>query len=217
MSAARKRGGTGRATRGQQPAETAGRRGDRLQPGGFDGPASRGSGSQSGPAAPGRGSAPSAPPTGGPGSPGLQPPASEAPAPSTSSRRSSQSGGAPPPQAQLAAPRGDPARERADRYTDGLKNVDLPASFFNIDQLVSQLSSISNSAPFQSVTHPPKSSSCQSARHCPSHLPRDLYFGFFISLLLPSFSVTSSCIHSDRRSLIYCTFPPRMTPLKHVP
>jgi hypothetical protein len=37
---------------------------------------------------------------------------------------------------------GDPARENQPRYTTSLANVDLPASFYNIDQLVSTNSSL---------------------------------------------------------------------------
>ena len=153
MSAARKRGAGGRAARGQQPAETASRRGDRLQPGGFDGPASRGSASQSGPAT-GRGAGSTAPSAAsGAGSPGVPAGGSEAPPPTASSRRSSQSGGPPPSQAQLAAPQGDPARDRPARYTDSMRNLDLPASFYNIDQLVSHSPSILCPAPFHCFSH----------------------------------------------------------------
>ncbi|KAJ9611980.1 Protein argonaute [Cladophialophora chaetospira] len=133
MSAARKRG-AGRAARGQQPAETASRRGDRLQPGGFDGPASRGSASQSGPGVAGRGAGSTVPSTvSGAGSPGVPAGGFESQAPTASSRRSSQSGGPAP----AAAPLGDPARDRPTRFTDGMRNVDLPPSFYNIDQLYS--------------------------------------------------------------------------------
>ncbi|KAJ9500329.1 Protein argonaute [Exophiala xenobiotica] len=126
MSGPARKRGAGRATRGQPSSETSSRRGDRLQPGGFaggyDGPASRGSASNVGsghgvsPTVPQGGFAPQAPSAGG-------------------SRRSSQSGGAPPQPGQLAPPQGDPARENRPRYTDQLRNVDLPASFYNIDQL----------------------------------------------------------------------------------
>ncbi len=128
MSGPARKRGAGRATRGQPSSETSSRRGDRLQPGGFaggyDGPASRGSASNVGS---GHGGSPTAPQG------GFAPQA-----PSAGSRRSSQSGGAPPQPSQPAAPRGDPARESQPRYTDQLRNVDLPASFYNIDQLVSQ-------------------------------------------------------------------------------
>jgi hypothetical protein len=134
MSAARKRGAGGRAARGQQPAETASRRGDR-QPGAFDGPASRGS--ASGPANSGRGAGSTAPSAGsGPGSPGAPAGVAESQAPTSTSRRSSQSGG--PVPTQVAAHQGDPARDRPARFTDQMRNLDLPASFYNIDKLVSQ-------------------------------------------------------------------------------
>ncbi|EXJ80239.1 hypothetical protein A1O1_08381 [Capronia coronata CBS 617.96] len=146
MSGAARRRGAGRATRGQASETSSSRRGDRLQvpAGGFDGPASRGSASASGPGSQGRqaSTAPSVgsgrgspnPPQGGFAQQGSQP----------ASRRSSQSGG-PPPQTQPASPtaqhapvtRGDPARDHQPRYTDQLRNLDLPASFYNIDQLVS--------------------------------------------------------------------------------
>ncbi len=142
MSGAARKRGVGRAARGQQPAETASRRGDRLQPGGFDGPASRGSATQSGPAASGRGAGSTAPSAAsGGGSPAAPAGGFEPQAPTASSRRSSQSGG--PAPAQAVPQLGDPARDRPARYTDGMRNVDLPPSFYNIDQLVSHNSSIS--------------------------------------------------------------------------
>ncbi|KAG9777510.1 hypothetical protein KCU88_g4487, partial [Aureobasidium melanogenum] len=131
MSGAARRRGAGRATRGQA-SETSSRRGDRLQApgGGFDGPASRGTGSGIGSQSRG----PSNPSVGPPHGSGSAPQGSQA-----GSRRSSQSGG---PPAQTAGPsvpvtQGDPARDEPSRYTDALRNVDLPASFYNIDQLVS--------------------------------------------------------------------------------
>ena len=143
MSGAARKRGTGRATRGQPPAETSSRRGDRLQvpPGGFDGPASRGSASQSGPGTAGRGAGSNAPSAAsGAGSPSVPAGGFEGQLPTASSRRSSQSGG-PPSQPQAAVPQGDPARDRQARYTDQMMNVDLPASFYNIDQLVSHFPS----------------------------------------------------------------------------
>ncbi|ETI23114.1 hypothetical protein G647_04911 [Cladophialophora carrionii CBS 160.54] len=141
-NSARKRG-AGRATRGQQPAETASRRGDRQQAGGFDGPASRGSGSQSGPGTAGRGAGSTAPSAeSATGSPGAPAGGFEAQAPTSSSHRSSQSGGPEQTQPQAAAPLGDPARDRPPRFTDQMRNVDLPPSFYNIDQLVSHSPSI---------------------------------------------------------------------------
>jgi hypothetical protein len=134
MSGSARNRGTSHNTR-VQPAETASRRGDRLMPpGAFDGPASRGSASQSGPG--GRGSVPNASGHGSPASgSGFEPQA-----PTASSRRLSQYGGS-----QQAAPQAmnlpavDPARDpgNAPRLTDRLRNVDLPPSFYNIDAQVS--------------------------------------------------------------------------------
>lgn len=134
--AARKRGrGRAAATRpGDDASQSSSRRGDRLVPaGGFDGPASRGSASGTGQSGPRRGSNP---PSVGSGTPQ---PAETGAVPQSGSRRSSVSGPPPPqpPPAQSQAPRGDPARDRPSRATDALKNVDLPASFFNVDNLVS--------------------------------------------------------------------------------
>ncbi len=137
MSGAARRRGRGRATAGDEDnSQSSSRRGDRLQPGAFDGPASRGSASGTGTSGARR---PSNPPSVGSGTPegGVAPQAGQA-----GSRRSSVLGAASQPAPQAAAqvtPRGDPARERPDRATDALKNVDLPASFFNIDNLVSLL------------------------------------------------------------------------------
>ncbi|OAP56736.1 hypothetical protein AYL99_08848 [Fonsecaea erecta] len=136
MSGAARKRGAGRATRGQQPSETSSRRGDRLQVpgGGFDGPASRGTASQSGPGSTGRGAASAASSAAsGAGSPSVP---QEAPSQGPSSRRSSQSGGQ-STRAPQAPPRTDPARDKPARYTDQMRNIDLPASFYNIDQLYS--------------------------------------------------------------------------------
>ncbi|KAJ4516711.1 Protein argonaute [Exophiala dermatitidis] len=139
MSGAARRRGAGRATRGQA-SETSSRRGDRLQApgGGFDGPASRGTGSGIGSQSRG----PSNPSVGPPHGSGSAPQGSQA-----GSRRSSQSGG---PPAQTAGPsvpvtQGDPARDEPSRYTDALRNVDLPASFYNIDQLFKKRPAFNNS------------------------------------------------------------------------
>ncbi|EXJ86436.1 hypothetical protein A1O3_03387 [Capronia epimyces CBS 606.96] len=143
MSGAARRRGAGRATRGQA-SETSSRRGDRLQVpgGGFDGPASRGSASASGQGSHGRQDS-NAPPAGsGRGSPITPQGGFAAQASQAASRRSSQSGG-PAQQTQPAglavqqAPvrPGDPARDQQPRYSDQLRNLDLPASFYNIDQL----------------------------------------------------------------------------------
>ena len=142
MSGAARRRGRGRANAGDDnTSQSSSRRGDRLQPGAFDGPASRGSASGTGTSGARR---PSNPPSVGSGRGTPQPPeggfAPQAGQPG--SRRSSVSGAASQPASQAAAQpiqRGDPARDRPDRTTDALKNVDLPASFFNIDNLVSLL------------------------------------------------------------------------------
>jgi hypothetical protein len=134
---ARRRGG-GRATGGGGgggSSETSSRRGDRLQvPGGFDGPASRGTASGTG--SQGR-RASNAPSVGsGRGSPnppqgGFAPQSSQAPSQASAhSQVSTQPQTAPMLQ-------GDPARENQPRYTDSLRNIDLPASFYGIDKLVS--------------------------------------------------------------------------------
>ncbi|KAL6245196.1 Protein argonaute [Rhinocladiella similis] len=124
MSGAARKRAAGRATGGTTSSESSSRRGDRLGQGGFsggfDGPASRGSASNVGS---GHGTSPNAPQGG------------FAPQnPPTASRRSSQSGSGAAPNLP-AAPLGDPARDRPSRYTDQLRNVDLPPSFYNIDQL----------------------------------------------------------------------------------
>ncbi|KIW10210.1 hypothetical protein PV08_11171 [Exophiala spinifera] len=127
MSGAARKRGAGRATRGGPSSETSSRRGDRSGQGGFaggfDGPASRGSASNVGS---GHGTSPNAPQG---GFAPQNPPAA--------SRGSSQSGGGPAP-SQPAAPLGDPARDTPSRYTDQLRNIDFPPSFYNIDQLVSE-------------------------------------------------------------------------------
>lgn len=127
MSGAARKRAAGRATGGTTSSESSSRRGDRLGQGGFsggfDGPASRGSASNVGS---GHGTSPNAPQGG------------FAPQnPPTASRRSSQSGSGAAPNLP-AAPLGDPARDRPSRYTDQLRNVDLPPSFYNIDQLVGE-------------------------------------------------------------------------------
>lgn len=121
MSSAKRRGqargnapdGAGRPSRGPNPAR------GRVTP--FDGPASRGSGS-------GAGSQ------------------SQASGPPGASRRPSDAGSRAPSQpasqpasAQTPLIGRDPAREGpAARATDNIKNVDMPASFYNIDGMVSR-------------------------------------------------------------------------------
>lgn len=132
MSGAARRRGRGRA-RGQADASDSSERMS-VPAGGFDGPASRGSGSGTSGgrvASTGSGRGGSPQPAGG-----FAPQGGEA-----RSRQSSNSGA----QSQ-GPPLHDPALDpsRIPKATDSLKNVDLPASFFNLDRQVSQttLSSI---------------------------------------------------------------------------
>lgn len=141
MSQAARRRGRGRATAGNEDtSETSSRRGGPRQAGtgAFDGPASRGSASGTGAS---QGRRPSNPPsvTSGPPAGGFAPQAAQ-----PGSRRSSVSGGQSQPSQAMPVVRGDPARDPQNqpRFTDNLKNVDLPASFFNIDQLVSHHTSL---------------------------------------------------------------------------
>ncbi len=141
MSGAARQRGRGRAG-GQESVSSPSRRGDRLAPppvGGHDGPASRGS--ASGPGSHGRGPSSAASVSSGQGSPNPGQ-GSAAPQPSQAgSRHSTQSGGQGPtsgPAQPTPAIQGDPARDHPARYTDALRNIDLPPSFYNIDQLVSQ-------------------------------------------------------------------------------
>lgn len=110
-------GNQGRGSRGPNPAR------GRVAP--FDGPASRGSGSGAGSQS-----------------------QSQVSGPPATSRRSSNAGSQAPsqsasqpasqPVAQTAPMARDPAREGpAPRATDGIRNVDMPASFYNIDGQVS--------------------------------------------------------------------------------
>lgn len=159
--AARHRGG-GRAAGGNDTSsETSSRpsrpprRGNRQQgPGGFDGPASRGSASNTGSHghhasnAPSVGSSRGSPiaPQGGPISPPSQ----------RQSSGQSQAFSANQPTSGLLV---DPARDNPPRPSDALRNVDLPASFYAIDKLVSASSvmeqpHISPSAVSQSTALP---------------------------------------------------------------
>lgn len=128
MSGAARQRGRGRA-RGEQASDTSSRRGGPpvtqppRAPGGFDGPASRGSASGAGSAVGSQGRRPSNPPSVGSGA--LSP---------TQSQGSFQPSTVP----QQQQVRGDPARDQQNqpRLTDALRNLDLPASFYNIDQTV---------------------------------------------------------------------------------
>lgn len=128
MSGAARQRGRGRAG-GEDLSDTSSRRGGPpgaqppRAPGGFDGPASRGSASGAGSGGGSQGRRPSNPPSVGSGA--LSPTQSQATfQPSTV-----------PQQQQV---KGDPARDQqnAPKLTDALKNLDLPASFYNIDQSV---------------------------------------------------------------------------------
>lgn len=120
MSSARRRG----RARGNAGDENQQRRGSnpargRVAP--FDGPASRGSGSAAGSQS--RASGP-------PSQAGTHPPSHA---------------GTQVAQETARVPARDPAREGpAPRATDALKNIDMPASFYNIDGLVSSISVVNS-------------------------------------------------------------------------
>lgn len=125
MSNAARQRGRGRAAAGEQSSDTSSLRRalpgaqPPRAPGGFDGPASRGSASGAG----SQGRRPSNPGSvgGGPRSPSL-----------------SQASFQPPATVQQPRVTGDPAKDQNDKpkLTDALKNLDLPASFYNIDRSV---------------------------------------------------------------------------------
>ncbi len=124
----------GRGGNPQQQSDTSSARGGGLTPGAFDGPASRGgassnTGSAGHPAstAPSATSGPGSQPGSPLGSPQIAQPGSFAPGPGSLSPT-----GAPTP--LMTDPARDP--ERQARLTDSLRNVDLPASFYNMDNLV---------------------------------------------------------------------------------
>lgn len=129
MSGAARQRGRGRAGGEDLLSDTSSRRGGppRAQspraPGGFDGPASRGSASGAGSGAGSQGRRPSNPPSVGSG--GRSP---------TQSQGSFQPSNVP----QQQQVRGDPARDQREipKLTDALKNLDLPASFYNVDERV---------------------------------------------------------------------------------
>lgn len=126
----------GRGGNTQPPSETSSARGGGLAP--FDGPASRGGGSN----VSSTGRPPSMPPS--TTSPAGSPPAS----PSTSPRAAQSAtfapaSGSPSSAGGPALPLTDPARDpaRQARLTDTVRNVDLPASLYNLDNLVRLLTS----------------------------------------------------------------------------
>lgn len=128
---ARRRGRGGNAP---PQSDSSGTRGGGLAPGAYDGPASRG-GASSNPSSAGR--RPSNPPSATsvpesqPRSPPSSPPLAQGETFAPASSSPSSAGAA-------AAPLTDPARDpaRRARLTDALRNVDLPASFYNMDNLV---------------------------------------------------------------------------------
>ncbi|KAK5065214.1 hypothetical protein LTR84_001051 [Exophiala bonariae] len=136
MSGAARRRGVGRAGGGNEgSSESSSRRGTGRQfPGGFDGPASRGSASNTGSGA-GHASTPSV--GSGRGSPNV----------------SSTGPLSPPNQSNQPAPfLVDPALENPRRPTDAVRNVDLPASSYAVDNLVSTISSLQQSSiPFSAL------------------------------------------------------------------
>ncbi|ETN40163.1 uncharacterized protein HMPREF1541_04439 [Cyphellophora europaea CBS 101466] len=130
MSGAARRRGRGRA-RGQRDETSEGSERLSIPAGGFDGPASRGSGS----ATSGRAQSGGSPARGG----GPAPAGGFVGQQGAGSRRSSTSGAPSQPPSQGVSqgmPRHDPALDPAHipKATDALKNVDLPASFFNLDR-----------------------------------------------------------------------------------
>jgi hypothetical protein len=139
--AARRRGGRGP---NDDTSEASSRRSlgtPTAPPGGFDGPASRGS--ASGPASAGRGRG-SNPPSAAGSAPSSQPTSPRLSQTGFGTMTTSQAGsqpgsraGAPP--ASQGPMRGDPARDQQSSYFDQMKNVDLPPSFYNFDERVRDL------------------------------------------------------------------------------
>lgn len=138
MSSAKRRGqarGNAPGDSGNRPSRGPNPARGRVAP--FDGPASRGSGSGAGSQSQASG-----------------PPAGSRRPSDAGSRAPSQPATQPPSQSVAQTPLigRDPAREGpAPRATDGIKNVDMPASFYNIDDMVSQFS---NSPPVPLCTRP---------------------------------------------------------------
>ena len=140
--AARRRGGRGRK---ENPSETSSRPSlgtPAAPPDGFDGPASRGSASGPGPTGRGRGS--SNPPSAAGSAPGSQPTSPRLSqtgfgtmTPSEPTPQPGSRAGAPP--ASQGPVRGDPARDNQPLYTDAMRNIDLPPSFYNFNREVREL------------------------------------------------------------------------------
>jgi hypothetical protein len=98
----------------------------------LDGPASRGTGSAAGSQLGRASNAPSSPHI---SQGGFAPQGSQAPSQATSISQTPSAG----PQVAVRTTGLDPAREsRPAVFTDSLKNIDLPASFYNIDGMVSE-------------------------------------------------------------------------------
>lgn len=135
MSGSARRRGGGRTGGGNEASsESSSRRGAGRQfPAVFDGPASRGSASNTGSGA-GRASNPSV--GSGRGSPNV--PSAGPLSPPSHSTGQSQTSALNQPASLLV----DPALENPRRPTDSVRNVDLPASFYAIDNLVSTFSSL---------------------------------------------------------------------------
>jgi len=137
--AARRRGGRGTADDASDASSRRTLGTPAAPPGGFDGPASRGS--ASGPGSTGRGRGQSNPSSAAGSAPGSQPTSPRLNqtgfATMTTPQASSQPGsraGAPP--ASQVPIRGDPAREDQPSYYDQMKNIDLPPSLYNVHSKV---------------------------------------------------------------------------------
>lgn len=137
--AARRRGGRGRPDNTSDASSRRSLGNPAAPPGGFDGPASRGS--ASGPGSAGRGRGQSNPPSAAesaadsqPTSPGVaQTGLASTPTPQAGSQPDSRAGASPASQMPI---RTDPARDNPPSYFDHMKNIDLPPSFYNFDREV---------------------------------------------------------------------------------
>lgn len=135
--AARRRGGRGPT---DETSDTSSRRTlgvPAAPPGGFDGPASRGS--ASGPGSTGRSRGQSNPPSAAGSAPGSQPTSPRLSQTGFTTMATPQAGSQPgsragAPLASEAPARGDPAldKEKETSYYDQMKNIDLPPSFYTI-------------------------------------------------------------------------------------
>jgi len=124
----------GRGGNPSAPSDSSSARGGGLTPGAFDGPASRGGGSSNtGSAGPAASTAPSAT-SGGASQPGSQPVSPTLTQTGSFATASAPASSVQAPTPLMTDPARDPARQA--RLTDSLRNVDLPASFYNLDNLV---------------------------------------------------------------------------------